>query len=323
MRDGLYSRLCYVVGMTRSSGKGAVDPGRREYPWAGKLLGKVAVVTGSSRGVGKGIALSLGEAGATVYVTGRSVRGKPTTQGLQGTIQDTAEEVTRRGGIGIPRRCDHTQDGEIRRLVSAVRRREGRLDILVNNAFGGEEGRRQIVTYDGYPFWKHDFEEWWRLMFTAYLRATLATTYYGLPLMMRRRGGLIVNTLWWNRNRYLADLFFDVASAGVGRMVYGLALELRPRRIAAIAVSPGWTRTERMTDVPTEVLQREAQSPEYMGRAVVHLALDRKVLEKSGQILEVGRLAHEYGFRDVDGRFWDYHETFSKKSPPGSPRVEL
>ena len=223
----------------------------------------------------------------------------------------------------MPVRCDHTHDDEIRRLVSTVRKREGQLDILVNNAFGGEEGRRQIVTYDGFPFWEHDFEEWWRRMFTAYLRSTLATTFYALPLLLKRRGGLIVNTLWWNRNRYLADLFFDVASAGVGRMLYGLALELTPKKIAAVGVSPGWTRTERMSDVPSKVLRREAQSPEYLGRAVVQLALDRNVLSKSGRILEVGQLGREYGFRDVDGKSWDYHEKISKRRRSGWPRDEL
>ena len=304
-------------GTTASSQQTAV------LPWSGKLRGKIAIVTGASRGVGKGIALSLGEAGATVYVTGRSVQGKATTQGLPGTIQETAEEVDRRGRAGIPVRCDHTRDEEIRRLVAQIRRRDGHLDLLVNNAFGGEEGQRQIVTYDGFPFWKHNFEEWWRRMFTAYLRATLATTFYALPLMLKRKGGLIVNTLWWNRNRYLVDLFFDVASAGVGRMVYGLALELRSRGITAVAVSPGWTRTERMTDVPAEVLRREAQSPEYIGRAIVLLAMDSKVLAKSGQILEVGQLAKEYGFRDVDGRFWDYHAAITRSPRPGWPRDEL
>lgn len=283
--------------------------------WAGKLRGKVAIVTGSSRGVGKGIALALGDAGATVYVTGRSVRGRPTAQHLPGTIQDTAEEVTARGGTGIPIRCDHSHDADVRRLISTVRKRSRRLDILVNNAFGGEEGRRKIVSYDALPFWKHDFDEWWYRMFSAYLRSTLVTTFYAIPLMRPRRGGLVVNTLWWNRERYLWDLFFDVASAGVGRMVYGLSKELLPRKIAAVAVSPGWTRTERMTDVPPRVLKK-LQSPEYTGRAIVHLALDPAVMEKTGRVLEVGSLAKEYGFRDIDGRLIDYHDEVAKRPPP-------
>ncbi len=288
---------------------------RQAPSWAGRLRGKVAIVTGSSRGVGKGIALVLGEAGATVYVTGRSVRGKATPEGLPGTVQETAEGVTARGGTGVPVRCDHSRDADTKRLVSLVRSREGRLDLLVNNAFGGEDGRRQIVTYDEVPFWEHDFDEWWYRMFSAYLRSTMATTRYALPLMFRHRGGLVVNTLWWNRGRYLFDLFFDVASAGVGRMVYGLSRELRPKRIAAVAVTPGWTRTERMTDVPAKVL-RALPSPEYVGRAVVHLALDPAVMEKSGQILEVGALAREYGFRNVDDRLIDYHAEVAKRPPP-------
>ena len=265
------------------------------------LSKKVALVTGSSRGVGKGIALVLGETGATVFVTGRSTRGKPTTQGLPGTIQETAEEVTARGGKGIPVRCDHSRDDDIKELASTIQRQEGRLDILVNNAFGGE-GRRKIVTYDEHPFWRHDFDEWWYRMFSAYLRSTMATTFYCLPLMLRRRGGLVVNTLWWNRGGYLWDLFFDVASAGVGRMVYGPSKEVRQNGVTAVAISPGWTWTERMTDVPKRKLE-QLQSPEYIGRAVVHLALDKKRLKKTGQILEVGALAKEYGFRNVDGPF--------------------
>ena len=224
--------------------------------------------------------------------------------------------MTARGGKGVPVRCDHSLDADIRRLISRVRRKEGRLDILVNNAFGGEEGRKQILSYDGHPFWKHDFDEWWYRMFSAYLRSTLATTFYALPLMFRRRGGLIVNTLWWNRDRYLLDLFFDVASSGVGRMVYGLSKELSSKKISAVAVSPGWTRTERMTDVPKKVLNKEAHSAEYVGRAIVHLAMDPKILKKSGQVLEIGALSREYHFRDIDGMFHDYHAERAKKPLP-------
>lgn len=287
-------------------------------PWKGKLAGRVALVTGSSRGVGKGIALTLGEAGATVYVTGRTIRGNLSSRGLPGTIQDTAEAVTARGGIGIPVRCDHSRDQDTRRLISRIRRREGRLDLLVNNAFGGEDGARHIISYDELPFWEHNFDEWWHRMFEAYLRSDLAVTFYALPLMLRRRGGLVINTLWWNRGRYLYDLFFDVASAGVGRMAYGLGLELRSRGLTVLGVSPGWTRTEAMSHLPPRVL-RGLTSPEYLGRAVVHLALDPKVMEKSGRSFEVGELASEYKFNDVDGRRVDYHAQISRRRPPGWP----
>ncbi len=287
-------------------------------PWKGRLKGKVALVTGSSRGVGKGIALVLGEAGATVYVTGRTVRGQKSRSGTRGTIHDTADEVTARGGIGIPVRCDHTRNAQIRRLVDRIDRESGRLDILVNNAFGGEDGKQPIISYDGFPFWKHDFEEWWYRMFTAYVRAAMATSMYAIPLMRRRRGGLIVNTLWWNRGRYLWELFFDLASSAMGRMVYGLDLELRSRDITVVAVSPGWTRTEHMDHHSERVLSKLA-SPEYTGRGIVHLALDPRRHEKSGHLFELGALAREYGFRNVDGRLIDYHAQVAKHPPRGAP----
>jgi NAD(P)-dependent dehydrogenase (short-subunit alcohol dehydrogenase family) len=280
------------------------------------LKGKVAVVTGSSRGVGRGIALVLGEAGATVYVTGRTVQGRTSRWGVPGTIHDTAREVSARGGVGVPVRCDHSKDADIRRLMARVRREQGRVDILVNNAFGGEDGRKPIISYDEVPFWEHDFDEWWYRMFTAYLRATMATTFYAIPIL--RRGGLIVNTLWWNRGRYLWDLFFDLASASVGRMAYGLDLELRPKRITVVGLSPGWTLTEAMADLSPQVKARLA-SPEYAGRAVVHLALDPERRTRSGKVLEIGRLAREYGFRNVDGRLIDYHAQVARHPPAGAP----
>jgi NAD(P)-dependent dehydrogenase (short-subunit alcohol dehydrogenase family) len=292
--------------------------GLRSDPWDGKLRGRVALVTGASRGVGKGIALVLGEAGATVYVTGRTVRGKLGPQGVSGTIHDTAQEVTERGGVGIPVRVDHTRDRESKRLIERIRSRELRLDILVNNAFGGEEGPNPIVTYDGFPFWKHDFDDWWYRMFTAYLRSDLATTFYALPLMLRKPGGLIVNTLWWNRGRYLCDLFFDLASSAVGRMAYGLSFEVRAKGTTVVGLSPGWTRTEHMSHLPQKILQK-LPSPEYVGRGVVHLAMDPRVHEKSGKVCEIGALAKEYGFTNVDGRILDYHEQIRRHPIPGWP----
>jgi NAD(P)-dependent dehydrogenase (short-subunit alcohol dehydrogenase family) len=287
-------------------------------PWAGKLRGRVALVTGSSRGVGKGIALTLGEAGATVYITGRTRHDQLGAGGVPGSIDQTAREVTERGGTAVPVRVDHTRDSEVKRLLERIQKQEGRLDLLVNNAFGGEDGSRPIVTYDGFPFWKHDFDEWWYRMFTAYLRSDLLTTFYALRLMIRRRRGLIVNTLWWNRDRYLCDLFFDLASAAVGRMAYGLNLEAGPRGVNVVGLSPGWTRTEHMRHLPAKVLAR-LPSPEYVGRAVVHLALDPRLRNKSGKVFEVGALAREYGFRNVDGRLIDYHRDIRRHRIPGWP----
>jgi NAD(P)-dependent dehydrogenase (short-subunit alcohol dehydrogenase family) len=292
--------------------------GIRPNPRTGKLRGRVALVTGSSRRVGKGIALTLGETGATVYITGRTTRGKLGSNGVPGTIHETAREVTARGGIGIPVRMDHARDQELKRLIERIRQQEGGPDLLVNNAFGGEDGSRPIMTYDGFPFWKHNFDEWWHRMFTAYLRSDFATTYHALPLMIRRHGGLIVNTLWWNRGRYLCDLFFDVASSAVGRMAYGLDLELRTKGVAVVGLSPGWTRTEHVSHLPERVL-KQLPAPEYVGRAVVHLALDPRIREKSGKVFEVGALAKEYGFTNADGRVIDYHAEIRKHPIPGWP----
>lgn len=282
------------------------------------MKGKVALVTGSSRGVGKGVALVLGEAGATVYITGRTERGKKNKWGIPGTIHDTADEVTARGGRGVAIRCDHSRDADTKRAITLIKRNEGKLDILVNNAFGGEDGKRKIMTYDEIPFWAHDFDEWWYRMFTAYLRSTMAVTYHALPVMMQNKGGLIVNTLWWNRGRYLYDLFFDLASGAVGRMVYGLNLELRSSNTTVVALSPGWTRTENMIDVPEKVLSKTAD-PEYVGRAIACLALDSRRNSMSGSILEIGELARKYGFRNVDGRLIDYHSEISRGSRKGFP----
>ena len=160
-------------------------------------------------------------------------------------------------------------------------------------------------------------------MFTAYLRCTMATTYYAGPLLVNQKGGLVVNTLWWNRERYLCDLFFDVASAGVGRMVYGLALELKSKGITALAVSPGWTRTERMTSVPAEILQKETNSPEFVGRGIVSLSIDPNVINKTGTVIEIGSLAREYGFTDIDGKVEDYHAKVEKQRPKGWPEDKL
>jgi NAD(P)-dependent dehydrogenase (short-subunit alcohol dehydrogenase family) len=269
------------------------------------LRGRVAVVTGSSRGAGRGIALALGEAGATVYVTGRSRRGGRRTDGVPGTIEDTADEVSRRGGRGIAVRCDHAVDRDVAALFRRVRREQGRLDLLVNNAWGGYESPGLSPAW----FWKTPFERLWRGMFVAGVRAHMLAAYHAIPLMLPRRRGLIVSTVAWNRDLYLGSLY-DVSKHAIVRMIWGLAKELRRHRIAAVAVAPGFMRTERVlkrlgTDeagwrnVPA---LRRTESPEYVGRAVVALASDPRVLRRSGKVFRVGDLARAYGFTDVDGR---------------------
>lgn len=267
------------------------------------LQGKVAVVTGSSRGAGRGIALALGAAGATVYVTGRSVAGAATTEHLPGTIDETAAAVTARGGAGIAVRCDHTLETDVAALFAQVQREQNRLDLLVSNAWGGYE------QYDYQSFTAPFHEQplrYWDGMFTAGVRASFIAARGAIPLMLPQRSGLIVNVTAWDNDKYLGNLFYDVAKAAVNRMAWALARELKAHGIAALALAPGFMRTERVAASFEAVGNRDylnfTESPEYAGRAIVALATDEQVMKKSGRVLRVGDLAGEYGFTDVDGR---------------------
>jgi NAD(P)-dependent dehydrogenase (short-subunit alcohol dehydrogenase family) len=262
---------------------------------------KVAVVTGASRGAGRGIALVLGESGMIVYVTGRSVRGGPTADGMPGTIDETAEAVSARGGNGIAIRCDHTDDAQVESLFTRVREEQGRLDLLVNNAWGGYEQQPRGLGME--PFWEQPPRHW-ETMFGAGVRAHLVASRCAVPLMLPGQQGVIVCTTAWDRDKYLGNLYYDLAKNAIARMVFGMAIELRPHNIAALALAPGFIRTERVMAAhaahPFDLGQTE--SPEYIGRAVVALAGDPDVLGRSGRVLAVGDLALEFGFTDVDGR---------------------
>ncbi len=269
------------------------------------LSGKVALVAGASRGAGRGIAVSLGEAGATVYVTGRSTRDSARTEGLPGTIDDTAAEVTSRGGHGIAVRCDHTVDADVEATFARIRAERGRLDILVNNVWGGYEH------YDAKSFaarfWKQPFGERWDGMFTAGLRAHLHATWLAAPIMVAQGSGLIASTIAWDGDTYLGG-FYDTAKQAIVRMIHGVALELRKHGVAAVAVAPGFMRTERVLATPAEdwpggtIDLSGTESPEYVGRGIVALASDPDVVARTGRAYRVGDLAREYGFTDVDGR---------------------
>lgn len=265
------------------------------------LKDKVAVVTGASRGAGRGIACVLGECGATVYVTGRSVRGRPTTDNMPGTIDETAEAVTARGGAGIAVRCDHTVDADVEALFERVRQEQGRLDLLVNNAWGGYEVQGQVGLA---PFWQQPLNYWDR-MFTAGVRASLISSRYAAPLMIPNRRGLIVNITAWVGDVYLGSIFYDLSKNAVNRMAFGMAKELKGHNLAAVALAPGFIRTERVIaafEAAGKDCESFTESPEYAGRAVAALAADPNVMQKSGKILTAGDLAREYGFTDVDGR---------------------
>ncbi len=264
------------------------------------LDGRVAVVTGASRGAGRAVAHVLGERGAVVYVTGRSVRGGPTPDDMPGTIEDTADEVTERGGAGIAVRCDHTVDAEVEALFDRVRAEQGRLDLLVNSAWGGYEGRLAGLPQD--PFWKQD-PGFWASMFDAGVRSTLTASRLAAPLMVKRGRGLIVHVVAWLEGAYLRHLWYDLAKSTTVRMAFGMAHELRAHGVAAVALAPGFMRTERIMAAhaafPFDLSRTE--SPEYLGRAVAALSADPEVMRWSGQVLDVGNLAREYAFTDVDG----------------------
>ncbi len=278
------------------------------------LAGRVAVVTGASRGAGRAIAAVLGEHGATVYVTGRSVRGQPATDNLPGTIEETADEVTRRGGKGIPVRCDHASERDVESLFKCLRDQQGRLDILVNNAWGGYEGGRLMPAF----FWEAPLRLW-EAMFERGLKAHLLATYFGIPLMIEtaaavvrektpKTAGLIVSTVAWDRGKYIGS-FYDVAKHSIVRLLWGLAMELREYNIATVALAPGFMRTERVmshangeTDWKKVPWLKKSESPEYVGRAVAALAGDPRLMRKTGKAFHAGELAREYGFTDSDGR---------------------
>ena len=272
------------------------------------LNGTIVLVTGASRGAGRGIALELGAAGATVYVTGRSVSGAPTTDNVAGTIDATAEEITRRGGRGIPIRCDHTDDLQVQAVFDRIRGEQGRLDLLVNNVWGGYEnptpGPLPMI-----PFWEQPIEQWDR-MFAAGVRAHLVASRLAVPLMLPQRRGLIVcTTAHLDPLPYFPNIFYDVAKTAVARLIRDMGLELKEHGITAIAVAPGFMRTERVVEAFRRAGAEAAldgpggpkETTAYLGRAIVALASDPRVAEKSGQVVEVGSLAREYGFTDVDG----------------------
>ena len=262
------------------------------------LRGKVALVTGGSRGVGRGIAHELGIAGATVYVSGRSAAGMPTTEALGGDVDATAALVSDAGGVGIAARCDHTNDAAVDALFARIRRERGRLDILVNNVWGGYE--RFADAEFAAPFWEQPMWRW-RLMFEAGARAHLTASIAAAPLMISQRSGLIVNISSGDEGKYRGQLLYDVAKTAVDRMAFGMAHELRQYGVTALALYPGLTRTERVERFAEAAELARAESPRYAGRAVVALAADARVMERNGGAYKTGELAREYGFTDVDG----------------------
>jgi NAD(P)-dependent dehydrogenase (short-subunit alcohol dehydrogenase family) len=266
---------------------------------APNLRGRVAVVTGASRGVGRGIALVLGECGATVYVTGRSTRAHTCARG---TVDDTAAEVTARGGRGVAAPADHTDDAQTAAVFATVARDERRIDLLVANAWGGYEAGTEGFTD---PFWEQPLDRW-DAMFSAGLRAQFATARAAAPAMVVQGDGLIVLTGGTDmRDHYLGNVPYDVVKAASSRLVVALAHELRPHGVAAVGVYPGFTRTEAVVDAFAQQGTEpppETHSPEFVGRAVAHVLAGGDRMALSGTGAQAATLARRYGFADVDGR---------------------
>lgn len=260
------------------------------------LRGKVAVVTGASRGVGKGIAEGLGEAGATVYVTGRSEShaSPPAAR----TIQATARRVDELGGKGIPVRVDHARDDEIAALFERVRREQGRLDVLVNNAYKIPDPPAW-----GGGFWEHPISVWDDQCGIG-LRGYYVAAVYAAPLMVAERSGLIVNISSAAGGQYVFSASYGVCKAGVDRMAKDMAHELRPYQVAALSLWPGAVKTEFILDsVASGAVAFDleaAESPRFTGRCIAALAMDPDVMEKSGGVYRVAALAEEYRFTDPD-----------------------
>jgi NAD(P)-dependent dehydrogenase (short-subunit alcohol dehydrogenase family) len=263
------------------------------------LRGRVAVVTGASRGVGLGIALALGDCGATVYVTGRSSRAR---RSGGGTVEDAADAVTARGGRGIPVTADHTEDHSTEAVFARVAAgQDGRLDLLVANAWGGYESNAGFTD----PFWEQPMARW-DAMFTAGLRAQFATARAAAPAMVARGAGLMVVTGGTDLgDHYLGNVPYDVVKAASTRLVVALAHELRPHGVAAVGVHPGFTRTEAVVDAFAQQGAEpppETHSPEFVGRAVASVLADPDPMRLSGSGAQAADLARRYGFADVDGR---------------------
>ncbi|MGK5533655.1 SDR family NAD(P)-dependent oxidoreductase [Streptomyces sp. URMC 129] len=265
------------------------------------LGGSVAVVTGASRGVGRGIALALGEAGATVYVTGRSTRGGERTESLPGTVDETADEVTARGGKGIAVRCDHRDPADNAALYERIAADHGRLDLLVNNAWGGYE-RSAEVPFDA-PYWKQPM---WRYeLFEGSLRAQYDVTRHLTPLMLPLERALIVGISFSDGDIYLGQVGYDVFKTASDRMCKGFAHDLRKSKVTALSLHPGFVRTERVEaawDALGSGPAAVVHTPEYVGRAVASLLADPAVAEWNGQVVSTGDLAVHYDFEDVDGK---------------------
>lgn len=290
------------------------------------LHGKIAVVAGATRGAGRGIAIELGAAGATVYCTGRSTRGQPSDLGRAETIDDTADQVTAAGGVGIAVRVDHTDEAQVQALFERIASEQGgRLDILVNDIWGGEK----LIEW-GKPFWELSIDKA-RLLIERAILTHMITSRYGVPLMIPQNRGLVIEITDGEDLTYRGQLLYDFLKTGVIRLAHNMAQDLKDTAITAVSLTPGFLRSEEMLDhfgvtettwrdaIASEPYFAESETPHYIGRAVVALASDRDHRVYHGQALSTWGLSERYPFNDVDGRRPHWKRFFKAKQSEGTP----
>ncbi len=296
----------------------------------GPLSEKVALVAGATRGAGRGTAVALGEAGATVYCTGRSTAQRRSEYDRPETIEQTAEQVSAAGGTGIAVPVDHLEAGQVEDLVTRIDAEQGRLDVLVNDIWGGE----RLFEWDT-PLWEHDLEKGLRMLRLA-IDTHLITSHFALPLLIRRPGGLVVEmtdgTREYNAENYRVSAFYDLAKTAVIRLAFAQSKELAAHGCGAVALTPGWMRSEMMLENygVTEANWRDgaavnphfaaiSESPRFVGRAVAALAADPDRSSRNGGSFSSGGLAREYGFTDLDGSQPDCWRYMVEVQDPGRP----
>jgi NAD(P)-dependent dehydrogenase (short-subunit alcohol dehydrogenase family) len=294
------------------------------------LDGKVALVAGATRGAGRGTAVALGEAGATVYCTGRSTRERRSEYDRPETIEETSDMVSAAGGVGIAVAVDHLEPAQVNALVQRIDAESGRLDVLVNDIWGGE----RLFEWNT-PVWEHDLENGLRMLRLA-IDTHLITSHFALPLLIREPGGLVVEmtdgTREYNAENYRISAFYDLAKTAPIRLAFAQGQELAPHGCAAVALTPGWLRSEMMLDNfrVTEANWRDgaavnphfaaiSESPRFVGRAVAALAADPDLGRRNGGSFSSGGLAREYGFTDLDGSQPDCWRYMVEVQDPGKP----
>lgn len=290
------------------------------------LAGRVALVAGATRGAGRGIAIALGEAGATVYCSGRTTRDRPSPMARPETIEETADLVTAAGGVGIAVRTDHTDAADVAALMARIEAEQGGLDLLVNDVWGGDSAGEWLWK----PIAETDVDAGWSLMRQA-IYSHILTTQRALPLLRGRRRALIVEVTDGDTASYRGAIYYDLIKTTLMRLAFALSVELRADGIAAVAITPGFLRSEAMLELfgVTESTWREgvsqdphfvaSESPRFVGRCIAALAAERGILTMSGQTFSSWELARRYKIDDADGRRPNWLAHFRAHIPARHP----